>query len=51
MTFYSNLLNRKWPLGAITGVPPHSYFQGWLIPLSLLVLDLGPSTLIYRIVY
>ena len=22
----------------------HSYFQGWLAPLSLLVLDYGPST-------
>ena len=37
MTFYSNLPDEKGSLG-LTVDPPHSYPQGWLVPLLSLVL-------------
>ena len=37
MTFYSNLPDEKGSLGP-TAAPPHSYPQGWLVPLLSLVL-------------
>ena len=36
-TFYSNIPDEKGSLGP-TAAPPHSYPQGWLVPLLSLVL-------------